>query len=137
MLVAAPSEAAPKKSRHRGRRAAHAPDLVRYVESLDGQVLDARSEDLAINPASVVKIATSWWALETLGPEHRFTTRFAARGTIDPSHQRLNGDLIVHGAGDPDFQAENAFLVAEALNRMGIRQVSGSIVVDGPFCMGQ
>jgi D-alanyl-D-alanine carboxypeptidase len=32
-----------------------------------GDVVDAKSEDLAINPASVIKIATSWWALETLG----------------------------------------------------------------------
>ena len=137
MFVVAPANAAAKNSRHRSsRKAAQPPQLVWYVETLDGQVIDARSEDLPINPASVVKIATSWWALETLGPDHRFTTRFSARGTIDPSHQRLNGDLIVHGAGDPDFQVENAFLVAQALNRMGIRKVSGSIVVDGTFWMG-
>jgi len=136
MFVAVPAEAATKHSRHRARRSTPAPQLVWYVETLDGKVLDARSEDLAINPASVVKIATSWWALETLGPDHRFTTRFTARGTIDPSRQRLNGDLVVHGSGDPDFQAENAFLVAEALNRMGIRKVSGSIVVDGTFWIG-
>jgi len=136
MFVAVPAEAATKHLRHRARRSTPAPQLVWYVETLDGKVLDARSEDLAINPASVVKIATSWWALETLGPDHRFTTRFTARGTIDPSRQRLNGDLVVHGSGDPDFQAENAFLVAEALNRMGIRKVSGSIVVDGTFWIG-
>jgi D-alanyl-D-alanine carboxypeptidase/D-alanyl-D-alanine-endopeptidase (penicillin-binding protein 4) len=136
MFFADPTHAAAQKARHRARRSAPPPQLVWYVETLDGKVVDARSEDLAINPASVVKIATSWWALETLGPDHRFTTRFTARGTIDPLHQRLNGDLVVHGAGDPDFQAENAFLVAEALNRMGIRKVSGSIVVDGTFWMG-
>jgi D-alanyl-D-alanine carboxypeptidase/D-alanyl-D-alanine-endopeptidase (penicillin-binding protein 4) len=136
MFFADPTHAAPKKAQHRARRSVPPPKLVWYVETLDGKVIDARNEDLAINPASVVKIATSWWALETLGPDHRFTTRFTARGTIDPSHQRLNGDLVVHGSGDPDFQAENAFLVAEALNRMGVRKVSGSIVVDGTFWMG-
>jgi D-alanyl-D-alanine carboxypeptidase/D-alanyl-D-alanine-endopeptidase (penicillin-binding protein 4) len=137
MFVVAPVEAAAKNARHRGsRKAAPPPQLVWYVESLDGKVLDARSEDLPINPASVVKIATSWWALETLGPDHRFTTRFTARGTIDPSHHLLKGDLVVHGSGDPDFQAENAFLVAQALNGMGIRKVTGSVVVDGTFWMG-
>lgn len=136
-LVVVPAEAAAKNSRHRGsRKSTHAPALVWYVESIDGGVVDARNEDLAINPASVVKIATSWWALETLGPDRRFTTRFTARGTIDPSHGLLKGDLVVHGASDPDFQTENAFLVAQALNRMGIRKVSGSVVVDGIFWMG-
>lgn len=137
MLVAVPAQAAAKGARHRSsRRSAAAPDLVWYVESVDGQVIDARREDLPINPASVVKIATSWWALEKLGPDHRFTTRFAARGTIDPSHRLLKGDLVVHGAGDPDFQAENAFLVAQALNLLGVRRVTGTVVVDGKFWMG-
>ena len=137
LFVIAPAEAASKNARHHGsRKSTAAPQLVWYVETIDGQVIDARSEDLPINPASVVKIATSWWALETLGPDHRFTTRFSARGTIDPSHQLLKGDLVVHGSGDPDFQAENAFLVAQALNRMGVRKVTGSVVVDGTFWMG-
>ena len=137
MFVVVPAQAAAKNARHRGsRKPAPPPELVWYVESIDDRVLDARSEDLAINPASVVKIATSWWALEKLGPDHRFTTRFTARGTIDASRRVLKGDLIVHGAGDPDFQAENAFLVAQALNRMGIRKVTGSVVVDATFWMG-
>jgi D-alanyl-D-alanine carboxypeptidase/D-alanyl-D-alanine-endopeptidase (penicillin-binding protein 4) len=137
MFVVAPEEVAAKNAQHRGsRKSAPAPQLVWYVETVDGDVIDARSEDLPINPASVVKIATSWWALETLGPDHRFTTRFTARGTIDPLHRILRGDLVVHGAGDPDFQTENAFLVAQALNRMGVRKVTGSIVVDGTFWMG-
>jgi len=137
IFLAAPAEAAANKARRKTpRKPVAPPELVWYVETIDGRVVDARHEDLSINPASVVKIATSWWALETLGPDHRFTTRFAARGTVDPSHRLLKGDLIVHGAGDPDFQAESAFLVAQALNRMGIRKVTGSVVVDGTFWMG-
>jgi len=137
LFLAAPVDAATKTGRRRtSRRPVTAPDLVWYVETIEGDVVDARSQDLAINPASVVKIATSWWALEKLGPDHRFTTRFTARGSIDPSHGILKGDLVVHGDGDPDFQAENAFLVAQALNRIGVRRVTGRIVVDGTFWMG-
>src|SRR5882672_2825564 len=59
LFVAAPADAAAKSARHRtSRRSAAAPDLVWYVETVDGHVLDARREDLPINPASVVKIAT-------------------------------------------------------------------------------
>jgi D-alanyl-D-alanine carboxypeptidase/D-alanyl-D-alanine-endopeptidase (penicillin-binding protein 4) len=132
----APAEAAAAKGHRRSRRPVAPPELVWYVESADGQVVDARSEDRPINPASVVKIATSWWALEKLGPDHRFTTRVAARGEIRPANGILKGDLVVQGSGDPDFQAENAFLVAQALNRMGVRRVMGSVVVDDKFWMG-
>ena len=137
IVLAAPAHADSKNVRHHvKRRSAAPPDMVWYLETVDGHVIDGRGQDEPINPASVVKIATSWWALEKLGPDHRFSTRFAARGTIDPSLRLLKGDLVVHGAGDPDFQAENAFLVAEALNRMGVRRVTGAIVVDGTFWMG-
>jgi len=140
VFIAAPAHAAAAAAksgkRRTNRRAASPPELVWYVETIEGDVVDARSQDLAINPASVVKIATSWWALEKLGPDHRFTTRFAARGTIDPSHGLLKGDLVVHGDGDPDFQAENAFLVAAELNRIGVRRVTGMVVVDDTFWMG-
>ncbi len=136
-IVAIPAEAAAGKSRRRApRRSATPPALVWYVETVDGDVVDSRGADLPINPASIVKIATSWWALEKLGPDHRFTTQFRARGTIDPARGLLLGDLVVRGAGDPDFHAENAFLVASALNRLGVRRVTGSVVVDGTFWMG-
>ena len=136
--VVSPAGAAPAKSVHRrpARRAAAPPSMVWHVESLDGQVLDSKDSDQPINPASVVKVATSWWALEKLGPDYRFTTSFYARGRIEPEKGQLRGDLIVKGDGDPDFQAENAFLVARELNRMGIRRVTGSVIVDKSFWMG-
>lgn len=136
-IVSIPAHAAAKKTRRQAPRRPQAPPaMVWHVETLDGRVLDSRSADQPINPASLVKVATSWWALEKLGPDHRFVTSFYARGTLDPARGLLKGDLIVRGAGDPDFQSENAFLVAQALNRMGIRKVTGSVVVDGTFWMG-
>ena len=135
-LVPDLAEAAAPNARRKARRPVTPPDLVWHVETLDGLVVDSKKADAAINPASVVKVATSWWAIEELGPEHRFTTRFYARGTIDRSRGVLKGDLLVRGDGDPDFQAENAFLVARELNRMGVRRVTGSVVVDDRFWMG-
>jgi D-alanyl-D-alanine carboxypeptidase len=130
-----PADAAPVKKK-RSRRAVTPPALVWHVETLDGEVLDSKNADVAINPASVVKVATTWWALERLGPGYRYTTRFEARGTINPKTGVLSGDLVVRGSGDPDFQTENAFLTAAALRDAGIRTVAGSIVVDDGFWMG-
>ena len=61
-----------------------APDggLLYYVEGPDGDPLSAAGEDRAFNPASVVKVATTLWALETVGADHRFDTAFATGGII-------------------------------------------------------
>ena len=133
-LVAAVSEGA--NGSRRRRRASHPVSLVWYAETLDGHPVEARQPDEPINPASVLKIGTSLWALERLGPEFRFETRFYARGTIDPVHQVLRGDLVVEGAGDPDFQVENAFLVARALNELHVTRVTGALIVNRRFWIG-
>lgn len=133
-LAATVSEGA-RPAPHR-RRAGRPVNLVWYAEALDGQPVEARQPDEPINPASVVKIATSLWSLERLGPDFRFETRFFARGTIDPVRRVLNGDLVVLGGGDPDFHVENAFLVAQALNELHVERVTGSVIVNRRFWMG-
>jgi D-alanyl-D-alanine carboxypeptidase/D-alanyl-D-alanine-endopeptidase (penicillin-binding protein 4) len=120
----------------RSRRRPRPVDLVWCVETLDGQPVESQKGDEPINPASVVKVATSLWALERLGPDFRFETRFFARGSIDPEHRTLHGDLVVLGSGDPDFHVENAFLVAQALNRMEVERVTGAVIVNRSFWMG-
>jgi D-alanyl-D-alanine carboxypeptidase/D-alanyl-D-alanine-endopeptidase (penicillin-binding protein 4) len=120
----------------RGQRRARPIDLVWHVETLDGQAVDSQQGDEPINPASVVKIATSLWALERLGPDFRYETRFFARGKVDAARHALEGDLVVLGSGDPDFHAENAFLVAQALNEVGVEHVTGALIVNQRFWMG-
>jgi D-alanyl-D-alanine carboxypeptidase/D-alanyl-D-alanine-endopeptidase (penicillin-binding protein 4) len=75
-------------------------DLVWHVESLDGTVINSRKADEPINPASIVKLATTLWALEVLGTDHRFETAFVTRGALDPETGVLDGDLFVVGGGD-------------------------------------
>ena len=110
--------------------------LVWHLETAAGEVLESNGGDEPINPASVVKAATSLRALATLGPGYRFETRFRATGVVDPSSGRLDGDLVVEGGGDPDFHVENAFLVAAQLNRAGVRRVNGVLAVDARFWTG-
>lgn len=116
--------------------AAASADLIWHVETADGTVVESRLPDEPFNPASVVKVATSWWALEQLGRAHRFETRFLTRGTIDAKTGTLEGDLLVAGGYDPDLHGENAFLVAEALRTLGIRAVRGNLIVDRAFRSG-
>jgi len=131
----AEAAARPAKRSRPPRRPAPLP-LVYHVETLDGRIVASSGSDEPVNPASVVKVATTWWALESLGPDHRFETRFRAAGRVDPKAGLLRGDLQVEGGGDPDFQPENAFLVAIELNRMGVRWVTGKLLVDDRFWIG-
>jgi D-alanyl-D-alanine carboxypeptidase len=134
VLLASAADTAQGASRRRHRRAP--VSLVWHVETLAGEPVESRLGDEPINPASVVKIATSLWALERLGPDFRYETRVFARGRVDREHRALQGDLVVVGSGDPDFHAENAFLVAQALNDLGIERVTGSLIVNKKFWMG-
>jgi D-alanyl-D-alanine carboxypeptidase/D-alanyl-D-alanine-endopeptidase (penicillin-binding protein 4) len=110
--------------------------LVFHAETASGEAVASQLADLTFNPASVVKVGTSLWALESLGPDHRYSTVFASTGPWDRSAGRIAGDLVVIGGGDPDFHNENALLVARELNRMGVRSVDGDLVVVPPFWMG-
>jgi len=83
--------------------------------------------------ASLTKIATSLAALREWGPNYQFLTIVAARGEVE--NGVLKGDLVVKGGGDPDFLWEDAIAVGNALNEMGIRQVTGNLVVENRFAM--
>jgi D-alanyl-D-alanine carboxypeptidase/D-alanyl-D-alanine-endopeptidase (penicillin-binding protein 4) len=135
-MIAALVVTSPAEARKKPRRSPSPPAMVWCVETLDGKPVEAQRGDEPINPASVVKVATTLWAMERLGPEMRFETRFFARGKVNPSRHVLEGDLVVQGGGDPDFHVENAFLVAQALNDLKIARVTGAVIVNQKFWMG-
>lgn len=110
--------------------------LLYHVETSNGRVLSSQRPDEPFNPASVVKVGTSLWALDRLGSDHRYETRFGFSGHLEPLTGTIVGDLVVDGGADPDFHLENATLVARRLNSLGIRRVTGDLVVTGLFWMG-
>jgi len=100
-----------------------------YVEAADGMTLLAQAADEPVHPASVSKVPTTLALLRKFGPEHRFLTTFAASGSIHGG--TLDGDLLVESDGDPYFVDENALLVVERLNEMGVQRVAGTLIVRG------
>jgi D-alanyl-D-alanine carboxypeptidase/D-alanyl-D-alanine-endopeptidase (penicillin-binding protein 4) len=104
------------------------------IESLDGkQTLAAHNADNPFNPASVMKLATSFVALEKFTPAHRYRTNFLADGTIDAASRKLVGDLVVEGNADPMFSRTDAEEVAKTLTTLGISRVTGSLRIAGSF----
>jgi D-alanyl-D-alanine carboxypeptidase/D-alanyl-D-alanine-endopeptidase (penicillin-binding protein 4) len=104
------------------------------IETLDGKVVSAQAPDQAFNPASSVKLATALVALHNLGPNHRFITGFWTDGSIDKVNGAIVGNLYVAGR-DPSFHYEHGIMIAKELNALGIRSVSGNLVVAPGFTM--
>ena len=104
------------------------------IETLDGKIVSAQAVDQAFNPASSVKLATAFVALHNLGPNHRFTTGFWTDGSLDKESGQLVGNLYVTGR-DPSFHHEHAVMIARQLNTLGIRSVTGNLVVAPGFTM--
>jgi len=88
------------------------------VESLAGSVVVESLANVPFNPASNVKIATSYAVLKTFGPAYRFPTNIWTDGNIDPSTGILTGNVYVSGR-DPVFGYEQAIEIAHELNRLG------------------
>jgi D-alanyl-D-alanine carboxypeptidase/D-alanyl-D-alanine-endopeptidase (penicillin-binding protein 4) len=104
------------------------------VEKLNGERVIETGSTLTYNPASNVKIATSYAVLKTFGPEYRFATSVWTDGSYDPETKTIHGNLYVSGR-DPVFRYEHAMALANELNRMGIRSVQGDLVVTDNFAM--
>lgn len=104
------------------------------IETLNGEKVLEQSVDAAFNPASAVKLATAFNALRNFGPNHRFSTGVWTTGTLDTATGVLTGDLIISGR-DPSLHYEHAILMAHELNQLGIRTVTGDLIVAPRFTM--
>ncbi|MEK6278809.1 MAG: D-alanyl-D-alanine carboxypeptidase [Acidobacteriota bacterium] len=104
------------------------------VETLDGKTVSAQSVEQPLNPASAIKLATALVAIKAFGPHHRFTTGFWTNGSFDKATGQIQGNLYVTGR-DPSFHYEHAVMIARELNGMGIRSVTGDLVISPGFTM--
>ncbi len=93
------------------------------AEVASGRVLEQENADALVPPASVVKAITALYGLERLGAGHRFTTRIMAVGQVNGD--RLDGDLVLVGGGDPTLDSDKMGDLVAALAQTGLRRVTG------------
>lgn len=96
----------------------------------DRTILSAGA-DLALNPASVIKLVTTFAALELLGPAYTWKTEAYLEGTL--ADGRLEGNLVLKGYGDPDLTLEHFWLFLRELRSRGLREIAGDLVLDRSF----
>src|SRR5215470_3131847 len=104
--------------------AALAPSGVVLVVDLEGSELVAQNADEPFVPASVTKIVTAWLALEVLGGDYRFQTRF---------YLDNNRVLYVRGGGDPFLISEELALLAPRLVAVVGKQPLAGMVLDASY----
>lgn len=87
----------------------------------------------ARSAASLTKIATTLAALSTWGADYQFETKIYAKGEIKDGV--LQGDLLIEGDYDPFFVWEEAIALGNSLQALGIRKVTGKLIVNDKFYM--
>ena len=104
--------------------AALAPSGLVLVMDEKGNELVVQNADKPFVPASVAKIVTAWLAMEVLGADYRFETRFY-----------LDGDrvLYIRGGGDPFLISEELAQLASALVAAIGKQPLSGIVLDASY----
>jgi D-alanyl-D-alanine carboxypeptidase/D-alanyl-D-alanine-endopeptidase (penicillin-binding protein 4) len=83
------------------------------------------------NPASTMKVVTTYAALEQLGPAYTWRTRAFATGPI--RDQVLEGNLVLVGGGDPFMSMERWWAFAAGLRQTGVTRIAGDVVIDNSY----
>src|SRR5688572_13113288 len=85
----------------------------------------------SVNPASVMKLVTTYAALELLGPAYRWKTEAYLDGN----------DIVLKGYGDPKLNYESFWMLLRNLRGRGLRDIRGDLVLDrsyfGPVANGR
>ncbi|WP_369825334.1 D-alanyl-D-alanine carboxypeptidase/D-alanyl-D-alanine-endopeptidase [Acidovorax sp. T1m] len=88
----------------------------------------AHQAQVAMNPASVMKLVTTYAALDLLGPAYTWNTPVYVDGQVQGGS--LKGNVYIQGQGDPKLVMERLWLLLRRLQGQGIHTIVGDIVLD-------
>jgi D-alanyl-D-alanine carboxypeptidase/D-alanyl-D-alanine-endopeptidase (penicillin-binding protein 4) len=113
----------------------HAAVSFEMIDLSTGKKIAAHNENMALTPASNMKMVTTATALEILGSSFYFETPLLSDGIIQ--NNTLEGNLYIKGAGDPTLGSEflgddkERFLKdwLTGIQQAGIQHIAGNIIV--------
>jgi serine-type D-Ala-D-Ala carboxypeptidase/endopeptidase (penicillin-binding protein 4) len=88
----------------------------------------AVNDTTPMNPASTMKLVTTYAALHLLGPDFRWRTDALTAAPV--TGRTLRGDLVLRGSGDPSLVVERFWLLVDRLRARGIDDIEGDLVLD-------
>jgi len=101
------------------------------------QLLDATEPIISfnaskpMNPASAMKLLTTFAALDILGPAFTWRTQFFIDGRLE--NETLSGNLAIRGLGDPALTLERFWLMLRELRQRGLRKIHGNLILDRAY----
>jgi len=99
------------------------------VQGVDAEPALIRHNALqAMNPASTMKLVTTYAALELLGPAYTWKTE-ALTDTLPHNGQPI-GHLYLRGSGDPRLALEQFWLLLRQLRARGVTDIAGDLILD-------
>ncbi|CAN5684420.1 D-alanyl-D-alanine carboxypeptidase/D-alanyl-D-alanine-endopeptidase [soil metagenome] len=84
--------------------------------------------DQPVNPASLMKLTTTFAGLDLLGPAFSWATPVWLQGNVRDGV--LEGNLVIKGSGDPKLVLERLWLMLRRVQQLGVREIRGDIVLD-------
>ena len=87
--------------------------------------------DLPLNPASTMKLLTTYAGLELLGTAYVWHTEVYSDGAL--KNGVLDGNLILKGYGDPVLDLESFWHLLSNLRQTGVREIRGDLVLDHSY----
>lgn len=117
-------------------KATKLPDdaLSLVVQDVSGPRMVALNAKAPRNPASVMKLVTTWTALSELGPNYVWRTEFLTEpGSRPDAHGVLKGPLYWRAGGDPQFLLQDLWTLLRELRLRGVKEISDLVVDRGIF----
>jgi serine-type D-Ala-D-Ala carboxypeptidase/endopeptidase (penicillin-binding protein 4) len=130
-LLAAPAIAALPQPIAQAFLAEHIPlaSVSAYVQEVGaGKPLFTHQPLRPMNPASTMKLVTTFAGLDLLGPGYQWTTEVYADGPIVGGV--LNGNLVFKGHGDPKITVEQFNELVARIRATGLSSIRGDLVLD-------
>ncbi len=87
-----------------------------FCFAVENGAVTGTNEDMPVRPASVTKVLTTFWAVEALGPNYRFSTRIY----VQPS----TGLVHVRGTRDPFFDRDRLYTLLADLNLKKVTRIN-------------
>ena len=104
-------------------------EIAVYVQDMQtGRVLESHRADASMQPASVMKLVTTFAALRALGPDFSWQTEFKSEAPVRGGV--LEGAVYWVGSGDPVFDQKDIQSVQQQMRERGIRAIRGPLVFD-------
>jgi serine-type D-Ala-D-Ala carboxypeptidase/endopeptidase (penicillin-binding protein 4) len=93
-----------------------------------GKALLSHNAQQSFNPASVMKLYTTYSSLELLGAPYTWKTQVLSNIKVQAG--TLTGDVFIKGSGDPSLKIQDVWRLLRELRLAGVKHIAGDWVLD-------